>query len=78
MPVGIDLKEFYLSVEWDILEVPARRNEEFYPGVVSAYIGKTTSFRSMYIGKNNFFRSICMYVHTLCMLAWYEDLFGSS
>ncbi|ODM91301.1 Acetylcholine receptor subunit beta-like 2 [Orchesella cincta] len=29
--IGIDLKEFYLSVEWDILEVPARRNEEYYP-----------------------------------------------
>ncbi|XP_075227356.1 nicotinic acetylcholine receptor beta2 [Lycorma delicatula] len=31
VPIGIDLNEFYLSVEWDILEVPARRNEEFYP-----------------------------------------------
>lgn len=29
--VGIDLREFYLSVEWDILEVPAKRNEEYYP-----------------------------------------------
>ncbi|KAJ3666127.1 hypothetical protein Zmor_001581 [Zophobas morio] len=29
--VGIDLSEFYLSVEWDILAVPARRNEEYYP-----------------------------------------------
>ena len=28
--VGIDLKEFYLSVEWDILAVPAFRNEEYY------------------------------------------------
>ncbi|XP_063232582.1 acetylcholine receptor subunit beta-like 2 [Bacillus rossius redtenbacheri] len=28
---GIDLTEFYLSVEWDILEVPATRNEEYYP-----------------------------------------------
>ncbi|XP_040565885.1 acetylcholine receptor subunit beta-like 2 [Lepeophtheirus salmonis] len=28
--VGIDLKEFYYSVEWDILEVPATRNEEYY------------------------------------------------
>ena len=23
--LGIDLKEFYKSVEWDILEVPAQR-----------------------------------------------------
>ena len=28
--IGIDLKEFYLSVEWDILDVPATRNEEYY------------------------------------------------
>lgn len=29
--IGIDLSEFYLSVEWDVLEVPASRNEEYYP-----------------------------------------------
>jgi nicotinic acetylcholine receptor, invertebrate len=29
--IGIDLSEFYLSVEWDVLEVPATRNEEYYP-----------------------------------------------
>ncbi|XP_011865803.1 PREDICTED: acetylcholine receptor subunit beta-like 2 isoform X2 [Vollenhovia emeryi] len=29
--IGIDLTDFYLSVEWDILEVPAARNEEYYP-----------------------------------------------
>ncbi|XP_044756115.1 acetylcholine receptor subunit beta-like 2 [Coccinella septempunctata] len=29
--VGIDLSEFYLSVEWDLLAVPATRNEEYYP-----------------------------------------------
>ncbi|KAL7301252.1 acetylcholine receptor subunit beta-like 2 isoform X2 [Trichogramma pretiosum] len=28
---GIDLSDFYLSVEWDLLEVPASRNEEYYP-----------------------------------------------
>lgn len=31
VPIGIDLSEFYLSVEWDVLEVPASRNEEYYP-----------------------------------------------
>ncbi|KAF7993886.1 hypothetical protein HCN44_011155 [Aphidius gifuensis] len=34
---GIDLDEFYLSVEWDILEVPATRNEEYYPCCVEPY-----------------------------------------
>lgn len=28
--IGIDLSEFYLSVEWDVLEVPAIRNEKYY------------------------------------------------
>ena len=28
---GIDLKDFYRSVEWDILRVPAKKNERFYP-----------------------------------------------
>ncbi|CAD7077447.1 unnamed protein product [Hermetia illucens] len=29
--IGVDLSEFYLSVEWDILDVPASKNEEYYP-----------------------------------------------
>lgn len=28
--VGIDLQDYYLSVEWDIMRVPAVRNEKFY------------------------------------------------
>lgn len=28
--VGIDLTDYYISVEWDILRVPAVRNEKFY------------------------------------------------
>ena len=28
--VGIDLTEFYLSAEWDILDVPATKNVENY------------------------------------------------
>ncbi|CAA9994099.1 unnamed protein product [Nesidiocoris tenuis] len=35
--VGIDLTEFYLSVEWDILAVPATRNEEYYPCCTEPY-----------------------------------------
>lgn len=38
--VGIDLSEFYLSVEWDILEVPATRNEEYYPCCPEPFSGK--------------------------------------
>ncbi|KAK7074441.1 Neurotransmitter-gated ion-channel transmembrane region [Halocaridina rubra] len=29
--IGIDLREYYPSVEWDIMKVPANRNEKFYP-----------------------------------------------
>jgi nicotinic acetylcholine receptor len=36
---GIDLSDFYLSVEWDILEVPASRNEEYYPCCKEPYSG---------------------------------------
>lgn len=38
--VGIDLSEFYLSVEWDILAVPATRNEEYYPCCSEPYSGE--------------------------------------
>jgi len=30
IPMGMDLREFYISTEWDIMEVPAVRHEEYY------------------------------------------------
>ncbi|GIX79316.1 acetylcholine receptor subunit alpha-like [Caerostris extrusa] len=39
--LGIDLSEFYLSVEWDILDVPAIRNEKFYTCCEEPYIDIT-------------------------------------
>lgn len=49
--VGIDLSEFYLSVEWDILEVPARRNEEYYPSSQEPYCGILflSSYQSIFL-----------------------------
>lgn len=38
--VGIDLTEYYPSVEWDILKVPAERHERYYPCCVEPYPGK--------------------------------------
>ena len=38
--IGIDLTDFYLSVEWDLLEVPAARNEEYYPCCREPFVGK--------------------------------------
>ena len=37
--IGVDLKEFYPSVEWDILEIPAGRNEEYYPEFTEPFSG---------------------------------------
>lgn len=38
--VGIDLREFYPSVEWDILSVPAERHEKYYPCCQEPYPGE--------------------------------------
>ena len=37
---GINLTEFYMSVEWDVLDVPAMKNEEFFPCCDEPYPGK--------------------------------------
>ena len=42
--LGIDLKEYYPSVEWDILEVPATRNEKFYPCCTDPFPGMLRCF----------------------------------
>ena len=39
MELGIDLAEYYPSVEWDIMKVPAVRNEKFYPCCPEPYPG---------------------------------------
>lgn len=38
--LGIDLGEFYPSVEWDILGVPAERHEKYYPCCNEPYPGE--------------------------------------
>jgi len=39
--IGVDLTEFYMSVEWDILEVPAIRNVKFYTCCDEPYLDIT-------------------------------------
>ena len=39
--VGVDLTEFYMSVEWDILAVPAIRNVKFYTCCDEPYLDIT-------------------------------------
>lgn len=36
--VGIDLQDYYISVEWDIMKVPAVRNEKFYSCCEEPYL----------------------------------------
>ncbi len=44
---GINLTEFYPSVEWDILDVPARKNEERYPCCEEPYPGACIKFNDI-------------------------------
>ncbi|XP_022919263.1 acetylcholine receptor subunit alpha-like [Onthophagus taurus] len=39
--IGVDLSAFYTSVEWDILEVPAVRNEKYYTCCDEPYLDIT-------------------------------------
>lgn len=39
--IGVDLSDFYMSVEWDILEVPAVRNEKYYTCCDEPYLDIT-------------------------------------
>ena len=39
--IGVDLSEFYMSVEWDILAVPAIRNVKYYTCCDEPYLDIT-------------------------------------
>ena len=39
--IGVDLSEYYMSVEWDILAVPARRNVKLYTCCDEPYLDIT-------------------------------------
>nr|CAD7590990.1 unnamed protein product [Timema genevievae] len=45
---GIDLREYYPSVEWDILGVPAERHEKYYPCCVEPYPGNKITMTLFY------------------------------
>ena len=36
--LGMDLQEYYISTEWDVMSVPAIRNEKYYPCCEEPYI----------------------------------------
>merc|ERR550539_1852917 len=39
--LGMDLQEYYISTEWDVMSVPAIRNEKYYPCCEEPYIDIT-------------------------------------
>ncbi len=38
--IGIDLQEYYPSVEWDIMDVPAEAHKKYYSCCPEPYPGK--------------------------------------
>lgn len=45
VPLGIDLEGYYMSVEWDILSVPAIRNEIYYACCPDVRMSKYIEFQ---------------------------------
>lgn len=59
--LGIDLREFYPSVEWDILGVPAERHEKYYPCCAEPYPGELKKLKFFF---SKFFSSYYLYSTT--------------
>ena len=55
--VGMDLTEYYLNVEWDILRVPAERRVKKYPCCPEPYPGKIFYSRDLHINTNRTFKN---------------------
>ncbi|OWR51936.1 acetylcholine receptor subunit alpha isoform 1, partial [Danaus plexippus plexippus] len=71
--MGVDLSEFYMSVEWDILEVPAVRNEKFYTCCDEPYLDITFNIT---LRRKTLFYTVniiipCMGISFLTILTFY-------
>lgn len=71
--VGIDLREYYPSVEWDILGVPAERHEKFYPCCRQPY---PDIFFNISLRRKTLFYTVnliipCVSISYLSILAFY-------
>ena len=71
--IGVDLSEFYMSVEWDILEVPAIRNERFYTCCNEPYLDITFNIT---MRRKTLFYTVnliipCMGISFLTLLVFY-------
>ncbi|XP_056020892.1 acetylcholine receptor subunit alpha-like 1 isoform X2 [Ostrea edulis] len=70
---GIDLKDFYQNVEWDIINVTARRKEKFYPCCPEPYPDITFNIT---IRRRTLFYSLnlimpCLSISCLTVLVFY-------
>ncbi|XP_023245889.1 acetylcholine receptor subunit alpha-L1 isoform X2 [Copidosoma floridanum] len=73
VPVGIDLREYYPSVEWDILGVPAERHEKYYSCCNEPYID---IFFNITLRRKTLFYTVnliipCVGISYLSVLAFY-------
>ncbi|XP_034935098.1 acetylcholine receptor subunit alpha-like 2 [Chelonus insularis] len=71
--VGIDLGEYYPSVEWDILGVPAERHEKYYPCCTEPY---PDIFFNITLRRKTLFYTVnliipCVSISYLSVLAFY-------
>lgn len=71
--LGIDLREYYPSVEWDILGVPAERHEKFYPCCLEPY---PDIFFNITLRRKTLFYTVnliipCVGISYLSILAFY-------
>lgn len=71
--LGIDLREYYPSVEWDILSVPAERHERYYPCCAQPY---PDIFFNITLRRKTLFYTVnlivpCVSISYLSVLAFY-------
>ncbi|XP_029662910.1 acetylcholine receptor subunit alpha-L1 isoform X2 [Formica exsecta] len=71
--VGIDLREYYPSVEWDILGVPAERHKKYYPCCLEPY---PDIFFNITLRRRTLFYTVnlivpCVSISYLSVLAFY-------
>ncbi|XP_020288860.1 acetylcholine receptor subunit alpha-like 2 [Pseudomyrmex gracilis] len=71
--VGIDLREYYLSVEWDIMDVPAERHRKYYPCCLEPY---PDIFFNITLRRKTLFYTVnlivpCVSISYLSVLAFY-------
>ena len=71
--VGMDLDDFYRSVEWDLLEVPAQKNIKYYPCCDEPYPDITFNFtirrKTLYYLYNLIIP--CVSINMLTLLGFY-------